>query len=534
VKLIRILGIIAILVVAAAIAVPFLVDVNQFRPKLESELSSALGRPVTIGNLKLSLFSGSVAADDLAIGDDPAFSKSPFLRAKSLSAGVELMPLITSRKVNVTKITIDQPEISLLQNAAGSWNYSSLGSKSAPSQPANTAASSGSQAVDLSVKLVKISGGRLTVAKTAGHAKPTVLENVEIELKDFSRSSSMPFSLSAKVAGGGEIKLGGKAGPLPDDMERMPLNASLKISNLDLVATGVADANWGIAGIASIEGSAESDGRQITAKGTITAENVRLVKAGSPAKRPLQFDFALRHDLATRAGSLTQGDVLVGKAKASMTGTYAPRGESVALKANLAGNEMALQELESLLPALNIALPAGSKLDGGNATARMSVEGPLENLVATGTLGLNHVKLSGFNMGQKMAVIEALAGIKGNPTTEIEVLSANVRKSNDGSTIEDLKLVATDIGELTGSGTVMPSHALDFKMRVSVKSAIVPAVLGARAQSGIPFFIRGTAEDPKFEPDLKGMAAGEINNLKGTATKAAEGLLDQLLNKKRN
>jgi hypothetical protein len=194
---------------------------------------------------------------------------------------------------------------------------------------------------------------------------------------------------------------------------------------------------------------------------------------------------------------------------------------------------MAVQELESVLPALNIVLPAGSKLEGGTALAKLTVEGPLENLVSTGTLGLNNVKLGGFDLGKKLTIIETLAGIKSTPTTDIQVLSANLKNSNDGTAIEELKLVAADIGELTGSGTISPTRVLDMKMRVSVKSGILPAALGARTQAGIPFFIRGTAQDPKFEPDIKGMAAGELNNLKGTAAKAAGGLLDQLLNKKK-
>src|ERR1700688_1932865 len=53
------------------IALPLLINVNSFRPKIESELTSALGRQVTVGNLSLSIFSSSVVADNIAIADDP-------------------------------------------------------------------------------------------------------------------------------------------------------------------------------------------------------------------------------------------------------------------------------------------------------------------------------------------------------------------------------------------------------------------------------------------------------------------------------
>src|SRR5207302_5991827 len=67
----KIIGILILILLVVAIALPFLVNVNSFRPTIETQASSALGRKVTIGNLKLSILSGSVSADDLAIADDP-------------------------------------------------------------------------------------------------------------------------------------------------------------------------------------------------------------------------------------------------------------------------------------------------------------------------------------------------------------------------------------------------------------------------------------------------------------------------------
>ena len=88
----KVLGIIIALLIIAVIVVPFFIDANTFRPKLESELTDALGRQVKVGNLSLALWSGSVAADNISIADDPQFSKTPFVQAKSLKVGVELLP----------------------------------------------------------------------------------------------------------------------------------------------------------------------------------------------------------------------------------------------------------------------------------------------------------------------------------------------------------------------------------------------------------------------------------------------------------
>jgi len=118
-RTLKIVGIIVAVLIVIAIAIPFFIDANSFRPKIESDLSTTLGRPVKVGNLSLSLLSGSVAADDISIADDPAFSKSPFVQAKSLKVGVELIPLIFSKTLNVTEMTLNEPEISLVRSQIG-------------------------------------------------------------------------------------------------------------------------------------------------------------------------------------------------------------------------------------------------------------------------------------------------------------------------------------------------------------------------------------------------------------------------------
>src|SRR5271169_5558075 len=116
---IKIAAIVVAVLLVIVIALPFLVDVNSFRPRLESELSAALGRDVKVGNLGLSILSGSVTAENLSIADDPAFGKDPFVKAKQLKVGVEMMPLIFSKTLHITEIILDQPEISLVRSAAG-------------------------------------------------------------------------------------------------------------------------------------------------------------------------------------------------------------------------------------------------------------------------------------------------------------------------------------------------------------------------------------------------------------------------------
>ena len=156
--------------IVLVLVVPFFIPVNQFRPTIEEKASVALGRKVQLGNLHLALLSGSLSAENLAVGDDPNFSSSPFLTAKSLKVGIEIIPLIFSRRINVTGVTIDGPQVTLLRNAAGRWNYSSLGGSSTrtkssgPSHSPPMSPTPSNSPPEFSVKKFQLTDGSAVVA----------------------------------------------------------------------------------------------------------------------------------------------------------------------------------------------------------------------------------------------------------------------------------------------------------------------------------------------------------------------------------
>jgi len=118
----------AALVVILIVMIPFFVNADNFRPKIQDELSSALGRKVTLGQISFSLFRGSLVAENISVADDPNFSSAPFLQARELHIGVELGALIFQHSLRITTLTVDSPSIQLMHSANGTWNFSSLGS----------------------------------------------------------------------------------------------------------------------------------------------------------------------------------------------------------------------------------------------------------------------------------------------------------------------------------------------------------------------------------------------------------------------
>src|SRR6476661_482233 len=204
-RLLIISGIIVGVLLLVIIAVPLFINVDSFRPDLEKKISAALNRQVHIGKLDASLLSGGASASDITIADDPAFNKEPFLKAASVKVGVQLMPLIFSKQLKVTSLTIQKPDITLLKNAAGKWNYSTIGT----SQEKNKPEPSGKSAPDVSVDKFEIADGTVRVGHSGGHSagKESVYQNVNLVAHNISAQSAMPFTLSAAMPGGGTLDL---------------------------------------------------------------------------------------------------------------------------------------------------------------------------------------------------------------------------------------------------------------------------------------------------------------------------------------
>ena len=567
-KPILIIGGIVLLILIILLALPLFVNANQFKPTLETKLGAALGRQVTIGDIKLAIFSGGVTVSDIAIADDPAFSKSPFLTAKSLTVGVELIPLIFHKEVNVDSITVDSPDVSLIHGPGGKWNYSSLGGGSSSKSSAQAGGSPSAGA--MSVKKLEIKNGKILVSSTASSQKPSVYSEVNLTASDLSYTSQFPFKLSAKGPGNAELKVEGKAGPIDaTDSSLTPLSATIDVRHLDLATTGFIDPSSGIAGIMDFKGSLSSDGKQMSSKGAITATKLKASAAGSPSTVPVNLDYATVYTLQTQAGVLNQGDIKIGNAVQHLTGSYTTASEPTRIDMKLNAQGMPLGDLEGFLPAVGVVLPSGSKLEGGMLSVNLTITGPVDKPTIAGPVNFSNTKLAGFSLKSKLGALGSFSGLGGGGggnDTDIQTLSANIRNDPSGTKFDSLNLVMPSIGTVTGSGTVSATGQLNLKMVANLAGGIgkgiggvtnvagdatkgvgsaLGALTGGSARStgssggGIPFAITGTTSNPQVIPDLGGMVGGIAKNAiptgvgKGGAAGAATGALGGLLGRKK-
>jgi AsmA protein len=514
-RILKIAGIVIAILIVILVAIPFFINVNSFRPKIEATASEALGRQVKVGNLSLSLLTGSVSADNISIAEDPAFGNTPFVTAKALKVGVEIMPLLTSKEIRVTEITLEQPQITLLKTTDGKWNFSSLGGKAAEK---SSSSSSSSGPGNLSVAKLNVTDGKLIVGKANSSAKPHVYDQVNITVTNFSPTSQFPFRLTAKLPAGGTADISGQAGPInATDAAKTPFEAKVKVNNMDIVASGFIDPASGIAGQASFDGTLNSNGSMAKAIGTFTGNKLQFSPKGSPASKTVVIKHTVNLDLDKQVANITQGDIEIGKAVAHLTGSFKSQGESQLVDMKLNGPNMPVEELQAMLPALGVVLPSGSQLKGGTLSTDLSIVGPIDKLVITGPVRLADTKLSGFDLGSKLGALSAFAGkAVSNPDTSIQNFSANARVAPEGTRADNLNLSVPAIGVITGAGTVNPAGALNFKMLANLHGGVaggLAQVAGmGSGKGGIPFTIAGTTSKPEFVPDIKGMAGGLAGN----------------------
>ncbi len=558
-KALIIIGIVIVVLILIVVALPFVVDANRFKPTLETDLTTALGRKVQIGNIGLSILSGGVTVDNVVIADDPAFSNTPFLQAKQLTAGVALMPLIFSKKLEVSSFTVTDPQVSLLRSPSGTWNFSSMGTTGAKnaasqSQPAASPQPASTQQTNISVAKLKISNGTIVVGTVGAHGKTQTYKSVELEASDLSYSSQFPFTFSAKTPGDGTVKVDGKAGPIDaTDASLTPLDAKLDVSHLDLASTGFVDPSAGVAGIVDFNGALMSDGHQMTSKGAVKANKIKLVPAGSPSRVPVNIDYATAYDLKKETGSLTQGDVHIGQALAHLTGSYDAAGAATVLQMKLAGTGMPVADLEGVLPAAGVSLPSGASLKSGSMDVNLAISGPVDKLLITGPVNLSNGDLAGFNLKSKLGALSSFAGLGGNSggnDTQIQKLSADIRVDPSGTQANNLDVIVPSIGTVTGNAAVSVENKLSGKMMAKLAAGSVAGAMtgalssftgggGSKGGGGIPFTLSGTTSTPIFLPDLSGMAKGLGKTGMGAAggatgaAGAAAGVLGGLFGKKK-
>jgi len=166
-RLFKILGsliaLVLLLVVAAVVILPLVIDPNDYKDEIVAKVQEQTGRELHIGgDLKLSVFPWlGVEIDSITLSNAKGFGDQPFAAVKRAAVRVKLMPLL-SKQLEVDTITLDGLQLNLAKQKDGQTNWDDL-ARSAEASPAESPSpgDNGVGLAGLSIGGVDISNARL-------------------------------------------------------------------------------------------------------------------------------------------------------------------------------------------------------------------------------------------------------------------------------------------------------------------------------------------------------------------------------------
>jgi AsmA protein len=430
--LLIVLGSIVALVLLALISIPLFLNADAFRTRIESALTTSLGRKVTLGKLDLSVLSGSLVATDASVADDPAFSNQPFLQASKVKIGIEVLPLILSREIHITGFAIDSPKITLLRAANGTWNYSSIGGAQ---QNASANKDSSTLIPNLTVGHVTITNGELTVGIEPTPGAPVTprrtYSQLSLEAKDFSFQKSFPFTVSAHLPADGTVSLNGNAGPINSrDASLTPFSANLEAKHIDPLAAGFVDATAGLTGtIDSINLQATWNGQQLhVANFVVDTPKLALVRDNKPttAVTPPPAPDS-NNMLSTFSADHLQ--IKNGTLSIASPGQARP---AVYQQLNV--------ELTNVSPTASSPFKLSAQIPGGGSITGDGAAGPINQVNASATPVNAHVSVTHLDLASS-GIVAPEDGISGIADVDLKALSdGKTLNANVSSKIQGLRI----------------------------------------------------------------------------------------------
>lgn len=194
-RLIKISGIVllsvATLVIATALFLPYLLDVNAYRSEIVTALQKSLNRPVSFSSGAFAWHYGpSFQFKSFVVKERQG--ENEFISAKQITVQVALLPLLR-KKIEIRKLILDAPFISLSRAADGTMNIDDL------------LVTDGSEGVSINFKQVRINKG--AVQWRDQYKRPKSLDlsfhNILLSADNLGRAHKGHFKLSGDLGASG-------------------------------------------------------------------------------------------------------------------------------------------------------------------------------------------------------------------------------------------------------------------------------------------------------------------------------------------
>ena len=238
----------AFLLIAVGLLAFALINLNSLiagnKERILHQVEQTLGREVEVQEIGVTVWGGIGARlTQFRIADDPDFSTEAFIRADDLQVNVALWPLL-SQKIQVSRLILRSPQIQLIRDERGQFNFTSLNqtatasaAQKAPQETPQEGDGTASPPLLFLVAFLDIQDGdvRYTDRQAGTDFRVTKLD---LRAHDVSLDEPVRLELDAAVFSDQQnISLDVQAGPVGqglDDVNPIPLEGSVTISQLDV------------------------------------------------------------------------------------------------------------------------------------------------------------------------------------------------------------------------------------------------------------------------------------------------------------
>ena len=446
-KLIGVVIALVVLVIIAVIALPSLVNVNQYHDKIQAELQQKLHRDVKLGDMSLKLIPFSIRVTNVEIGEDSKFNTGrPFASTQQLAVSAKLLPLLR-HDIQVNSVELIDPKIELVRNAQGVWNFASLqqpSQQNAPSQPAanqpaakqpaqskpsptqtapNQGKPSQSSGQAFSLSQLKITNGQVAITDQQKHQSRAVYDHIDLALSNYTAGKPFDLSLAAHLPGQGDqyVKFDGTAGPMNDQNSMAtPLDGRLKLNQVSLAGVQKFLNSPQLSqyeAVASGEASVRNNNGDMNSTGNLELNNVRI--KGVDIGYPIKADYNIADNLNSDVINISKLNLNLGPTPISMSGTVNTRPTPAQLNVQLKASNASISELARLAGAFGVAFNPGTQV-AGTLNANIHAQGATDQPALNGNLSAQNLVISGKDIPQPVKV----------PAINLELTPDTVKSNN--------------------------------------------------------------------------------------------------------
>ncbi|MGE5303516.1 MAG: AsmA family protein [Alphaproteobacteria bacterium] len=461
---------------------PAFVDLGVFKSSYLPLVEDTLHRRIDVGEVRLSLLPRpSIRLSNLKVSDSPTFSASTFFSAEQLQLRLKLWPLLRGR-FEVTEFILDKPVVNLLKEPGGTFNYSDLAAKGAPSATRNEhkkkpAAVRPQEAAAIPLLVptrMRIRDGRLNL-ETNGQ-KPVQINGIELTLRELSGTKPLFYRAAFNYPGLKSVSLEGELSYHEDQASVTLTNNHLKVHDL----------------ILPVDGS-------VSNLATVPRFNLTLAK--DPVEAAAVFQILSVFGLAPRntdiSGPMSLHMTVTGPSNNAVTQIL-----GIFKDVKVAGKRAAKGNLNG---RIFLKLPFG----GGAVSRRLQGEG---NLVA------NDGELTNVDLIRKIQRVTGMIGLtkeEGREATTFKTLEADFTVADGSANFKRVYLINPQM-EVQGAGTMTLNQP---QLNMAVETTL-SAEASARANRGraatffknsegrivVPLRITGAVRNPSVNLDTDKLA----------------------------